>query len=188
VSRQGKGATAAGETRVRVATVRGGNAYTEWMERGGMKAEVRWGASVGLVGVLAVVLATGVAGAQQAGSQQTPSKQSPAQNPNQPVPLTTPGVTPPALQEGQTTVIVDKPLTKAQQKQLLSDANEIFEFVSHDTGLPIEHSVKKVFITRDKVNSELRKKFDEDKSNKRMERGLLRQQDEDDEPAGLGAD
>jgi hypothetical protein len=90
-----------------------------------------------------------------------------------PVPSNAPGVTPPQLQEGQTTVIVDQPLTKAQEKQLLADANEIFEFVSKDTGLPIEHSVKKVFITRDKVNTELRKKFDEDKSNKRMERSEL---------------
>jgi hypothetical protein len=45
--------------------------------------------------------------------------------------------------------------------------------VSKDTGLPIQKSVKKVFITRDKVNAELKKKFDEDKSNKRMERSEL---------------
>jgi hypothetical protein len=90
-----------------------------------------------------------------------------------PVPSDAPGVTPPQLQAGQTTVIIDQPLTKAQEKQLLADADEIFHFVSSDTGLPIEHSVKKVFITRDKVNSELRKKFDEDKSNKRMERSEL---------------
>jgi hypothetical protein len=158
--------------------------------------------------VLAAALLVGVgAGAQQAGAQQdkqAPSKQQ--QNPpagNQPVPSDAPGVTPPQLQAGQTTVIIDQPLTKAQEKQLLADADEIFNFVSKDTGLPISHSVKKVFITRDKVNSELRKKFDEDKSNKRMERselvlkkfglldkdcGLLRQQDEDDELTGLGAD
>lgn len=83
------------------------------------------------------------------------------------------GVTPPELQSGQTTIVIDKPLTKAQEKQLLNDAEDIFQFVSKDTGLPIEHPVKKVFITRDKVNAELRKKFDEDKSNKRMERSEL---------------
>jgi hypothetical protein len=90
-----------------------------------------------------------------------------------PVPATTPGVTPPQLQSGQTTIEIDQPLTKAQQKQLLGDADDIFEFVSKDTGLPIKHSIKKVFITRDKVNEELRKKFDEDKSTKRMERSEL---------------
>jgi hypothetical protein len=119
---------------------------------------------------LAVAMVVGAAGAQQT---QAPAKQQQSPPDNQPVPLTTPGVQPPQLQEGQTTVVIDQPLSKAQEKQLLSDANEIFEFVSKDTGLPIQHSVKKVFITRDKVNAELRKKFDEDKSNKRMERSEL---------------
>ena len=121
--------------------------------------------------VLAAAVLLGVgAGAQQ----QAPSKQQ--QNPpagNQPVPLSTPGVEPPKLQEGQTNIVVDQPLTKAQEKQLLADADEIFQFVSKDTGLPIQKSVKKIFITRDKVNAELKKKFDEDKSNKRMERSEL---------------
>jgi hypothetical protein len=83
-------------------------------------------------------------------------------------------VTPPQLQSGQTTIVEDeKPLTKAQEKELLGDADSIFQFVSKDTGLPIEHPIKKVFITREKVNEELRKKFDEDKSTKRMERSEL---------------
>jgi hypothetical protein len=91
-----------------------------------------------------------------------------------PAPATTPGVTPPQLQSGQTTIVEDaKPLSKAQETELLGDADQIFEFVSKDTGLPIEHPIKKVFITRDKVNAELRKKFDEDKSTKRMERSEL---------------
>jgi hypothetical protein len=119
---------------------------------------------------LAVVVAAGAAGAQQT---QAPPRQQQTPPKDQPLPLSTPGVEPPKLQEGQTTVVIDQPLSKAQEKQLLSDANEIFEFVSKDTGLPIQHSVKKVFITRDKVNAELRKKFDEDKSNKRMERSEL---------------
>jgi hypothetical protein len=124
--------------------------------------------------VLAAALLVAVgAGAQQTAQQgQAPSKQQ-QQNPNQPVPLTTPGVEPPKLQEGQTNIVIDQPLTKAQEKQLLADADEIFQFVSKDTGLPIQKSVKKVFITRDKVNAELKKKFDEDKSNKRMERSEL---------------
>ena len=122
-----------------------------------------------------VVVAAGLlmmATFSQASAQE---KQQPKQNGAQsaPLPSDAPGVTPPQLQTGQTTVIIDQPLTKAQEKQLLADADEIFQFVSKDTGLPIQHSVKKVFITRDKVNSELRKKFDEDKSNKRMERSEL---------------
>jgi hypothetical protein len=82
--------------------------------------------------------------------------------------------TPPQLESGQTTIVEDaKPLTKGQEKELLGDADSIFEFVSKDTQLPIEHPIKKVFVTRDKVNAELRKKFDEDKSEKRMERSEL---------------
>lgn len=142
-----------------------------------------WFERCGCAAIAAGLLAVGVAGAQQ--TQTTPKQQQkpPAQNqpspsaspsnPDQPVPLSTPGVTPPQLQDGQATVIIDQPLTKAQEKQLLNDADEIFHFVSKDTGLPIQHPVKKVFITRDKVKSELRKKFDEDKSNKRMERSEL---------------
>lgn len=117
---------------------------------------------------LAAVLCAAVGGwAQQSG---TPAKpQSGAKAPTQTAP-----VTPPQLQSGQTTIVEDeKPLTKAQEKELLGDADSIFEFVSKDTGLPIEHPIKKVFITRDKVNEELRKKFDEDKSEKRMERSEL---------------
>ena len=107
----------------------------------------------------ALLVAVGAAGQQTAAQQgQAPSRQQ-QQNPNQPVPLTTPGVEPPKLQEGQTNIVIDQPLTKAQEKQLLADADEIFQFVSKDTGLPIQKSVKKVFITRDKVNAELKKKF-----------------------------
>lgn len=107
------------------------------------------------------------------GAPTKPQTSTPA--PGAPVPVNpkTPGVTPPELQSGQTTIVIEKPLTKEQEKQLLADADEIFHFVSKDTGLPIAHPVKKVFITRDKVNAELRKKFDEDKSNKRMERSEL---------------
>ena len=139
-----------------------------------LNEKVGGGVKHGLMGYRWVVLAVALLVGMEVGAQQSqaPSK-SGSGSQNAPVPSDAPGVTPPKLQAGQTTVIVDQPLTKAQEKQLLSDANEIFEFVSKDTGLPIEHSIKKVFITRDKVNSELRKKFDEDKSNKRMERSEL---------------
>ncbi len=87
-----------------------------------------------------------------------------------------PGVTPPQLESGQTTLNLNTPekrLTKAQEDQLFADADEIFRFASKDTGLPIEHPVKKVFISRDEVNKQLRKRFDEDKGNKKMEQSEL---------------
>jgi hypothetical protein len=67
----------------------------------------------------------------------------------------------------------DTILTKTQQKDLLKDESQILEFVSKDTMLPIESPVKCRFVSRESVAKELRKKFDEDKGTKRMERSEL---------------
>ena len=107
------------------------------------------------------------------------------------------------------------PMTKEQAKELFQSVDEILSFVSSDTKLPIVHPVKRKLISRDEVNRYLEKKFEEDEGAKRMERaeivlkkfglldrdfhlrpflliaadgadcGILRQQDEDGEPAGL---
>jgi hypothetical protein len=85
-------------------------------------------------------------------------------------------VTPPVLQSGQTTIIEDskdKILTPKQQKDLLGSEDTILHFVSKDTQLPIKEAVKCRFVSRDAVARELRKKFDEDKDTKRMERSEL---------------
>jgi len=81
--------------------------------------------------------------------------------------------TPPVLQSGDTTVTVNSVLTEAQKKQLLATLDKTFQFVSKDTGLPIQHPIKSKFTSRDEVNKMLRKKFDEDKDAKRMERDEL---------------
>ena len=65
------------------------------------------------------------------------------------------------------------PMTKEQAKELLRSVDEILAFVSTDTKLPIEHSVKRKLISRDEVTAYLRQKFDEDESAKRMERSEL---------------
>ncbi len=96
-----------------------------------------------------------------------------AKEPAAPVPENAPGVTPPQLESGQTSITVDRRLTKEQEKQLLGLSEKIFEFASKDTGLPIQHPVKKVFISREQVNKELRKRFDEDKGNKKMQQSEL---------------
>jgi hypothetical protein len=64
-------------------------------------------------------------------------------------------------------------LTDAQKRDILASEDDIFHFASQDTGLAIKHPVKVVFFTREQINKELRQKFDEDKSNKRMERSEL---------------
>ena len=112
-------------------------------------------------------------------SAQTTSPEKPIPNtpgtgdPAAGAPAQKPGVTAPQLESGQTTITVDTRLTKGQEEQLFADAEDIFKFASKDTGLPIEHPVKKVFISRDQVSKELRKRFDEDKGNKKMEQSEL---------------
>jgi hypothetical protein len=64
-------------------------------------------------------------------------------------------------------------MTKAQAKELFRSVDEILNFVSTDTKLPIEHSVKRKLISRDEVNRYLREKFDEDEGAKRMERSEI---------------
>jgi hypothetical protein len=65
------------------------------------------------------------------------------------------------------------PMTQAQAKELFRSVDEILGFVSSDTKLPIEHSVKRKLISRDQVEKYLKEKFAEDESTKRMERAEL---------------
>lgn len=85
--------------------------------------------------------------------------------------------TPPAASAGSTTggstVTADTVLTPQQEQDLLNAEDHILHFVSKDTQLPIKSAVKCRFISRDAVNSELRKKFEQDKGAKRMERSEL---------------
>lgn len=65
------------------------------------------------------------------------------------------------------------PMTQAQAKELFRSVDEILSFVSADTKLPIEHSVKRKLISRDEVEKYLKQKFNEDESTKRMQRAEL---------------
>jgi hypothetical protein len=65
------------------------------------------------------------------------------------------------------------PMTKEQAKELFRSVDEILNFASSDTKLPIEHTVKRKLISRDEVNRYLKEKFDEDESTKRMERSEI---------------
>ena len=66
-----------------------------------------------------------------------------------------------------------KPITKAQAKELFRSVDEILQFVSQDTGLPIKHKVKRKLITRDKVEHYVEKRLKEDKDTQRLERSQL---------------
>lgn len=115
----------------------------------------------------AIVFAQGAASPDKAGPAK-PGISDPA-----PVAKPRSQTSPPVLQSGQTKIAIESRLTKKQEADLLGDAEEIFHFVSRDTGLPIHQDVKKLFISRDAVSKELHKKFEEDKSNKRMEQSEL---------------
>jgi len=66
-----------------------------------------------------------------------------------------------------------KPITKAQAKELFRSVDEILQFVSQDTGLPIKHKVKRKLITRDQVESYVEKRMKGDKDALRLEREQL---------------
>lgn len=65
------------------------------------------------------------------------------------------------------------PMTKEQAKELFRSVDQILNFVSTDTKLPIQHSVKRKLISREEVTKYLKKKFEEDESERRMERSEL---------------
>ena len=60
---------------------------------------------------------------------------------------------PSSSQRGDSSIESPKPITKAEAKALFRSVDEIMQFVSHDTGLPIRHKVKKKLITRDQVEA-----------------------------------
>lgn len=65
------------------------------------------------------------------------------------------------------------PMTKEQAKELFRSVDEILNFASQDTNLPIQHRVKRKLISREEITKYLTKKFDEDESARRMERSEL---------------
>ncbi len=76
-------------------------------------------------------------------------------------PQTAPAPSPP---ETETTV------SPKEAKELFRSVDEILEFASQDTGLPIKHKVKRRLASRDEVQSYLEKSMKEDKDAKRLER------------------
>jgi len=85
--------------------------------------------------------------------------QSKAQNHDQP--QTAPAQNPPAA---ETTV------SPKEAKELFRSVDEILQFASQDTGLPIKHKVKRRLTKRDEVQSYIEKSMKDDKDAKRLER------------------
>jgi hypothetical protein len=64
-------------------------------------------------------------------------------------------------------------ITKAQAKELFRSVDEILEFASHDTGLPIQHKVKRNLITRESMEHYVDKRMKDDKDAQRLEQSRL---------------
>ncbi|HEY1254499.1 MAG TPA: hypothetical protein VGF01_06935, partial [Terracidiphilus sp.] len=64
-------------------------------------------------------------------------------------------------------------VTPEQTKQLFGLVDELIKFSSDETGLPIKATVKRQIISRETVESNLKKKFDEDDSAKRMQQSEI---------------
>src|SRR5271169_3748778 len=99
--------------------------------------------------------------------------QSVSQPAEPPKPVTNIGVTvqdQPASPQQQTRPAPEaqRPITKAQAKELFRSVDEILQFVSRDTGLPIKHKVKRKLITRAKVESYVEKRMKGDKDALRL--------------------
>ena len=64
----------------------------------------------------------------------------------------------------------EKIVSPQEAKELFRSVDEILQFASQDTDLPIKHKVKRRLASRDEVQSYLEKSMKEDKDAKRLER------------------
>lgn len=67
----------------------------------------------------------------------------------------------------------DHKLTPEEAKDLLASVDEVLQFVSEDTLLPIKHSVKKQIVSRQQVEKYISGKFEDDADRIRFERSEL---------------
>lgn len=74
---------------------------------------------------------------------------------------------PPAKQNSESRI------TPEQAKQLFSLVDQLIQFSSQETGLPIKSTVKRQLTTRAAVESYLNEKFQEDEGAKRLQRGEI---------------
>jgi hypothetical protein len=82
----------------------------------------------------------------------------------------TPPQTPPAQPPAVVPATQEKIVSPKEAKELFRSVDEILQFASQDTGLPIEHKVKRRLTKRDEVQSYIEKSMKDDKDAKRLER------------------
>lgn len=72
-----------------------------------------------------------------------------------------------------TTQDQEQKISPKEAEELFRSVDEILQFASKDSDLPIKHEVKRRLVTRDEVESYLKKSMAEDKSAKRLQRTEL---------------
>jgi hypothetical protein len=75
--------------------------------------------------------------------------------------------------EAPSTEDQEKKISPKEAEELFRSVDEILQFASKDTDLPVKHEVKRRLVTRDEVEAYLKKSMSEDKSAKRLERTQL---------------
>ncbi len=123
------------------------------------------GSSIKRITAIALLAAAYAAHASQAAAPASPAPTAAPAHPGQTIAPVVPQ--PPAKQTSQT------PMTKEQANELFRSVDDILKFVSSDSGLPIDHTVKRKLISRDEITRYLHEKFDEDEGAKRMERSEI---------------
>jgi hypothetical protein len=100
--------------------------------------------------------------------------QSPAQPPQTGAVTTTPHAQP---QEDKKTTTTDVPaenkISPKEAEELFRDVDQIMQFASKETGLPIKKEVKRRLVSRDEVVAYLQKNMAEDKDAQRLQRSEL---------------
>jgi len=100
--------------------------------------------------------------------------QSPAQPPQTGAVTTTPHAQP---QEDKKTTTTDVPaenkISPKEAEELFRDVDQIMQFASKETGLPIKKEVKRRLVSRDEVVAYLQKNMSEDKDAQRLQRSEL---------------
>jgi hypothetical protein len=116
--------------------------------------------------------------AQSPSQAATPGPQTPSQAPNSPAKTPVPGAGVAVQNQQQTSPSTEQSeaqtrITKAQAKELFRSVDEILQFASHDTGLPITHKVKRNLITRESMEHYVDKRMKDDKDAQRLEQSRL---------------
>jgi hypothetical protein len=138
----------------------------------------QFGAAAGgrfyLVLAAGLALATWGSGVQAAAAQQTPQTAPAGQSPAPPAKPGDKGLVkrPQANSSGENSK-AEKRITPDQAKELFALVDQLMQFSSTETGLPVKSQVKRQLTSRAAVESYLKEKFDEDEGAKRLQRGEI---------------